>query len=275
MRLVSTPAKPLIPKLLSSDEIVSLSFRLYRHYLPTYTRLLKNEKCKGKASSVLTRLLFCDLQGNQQETTEVALEHVMSRISLWKTVTQKLARETFVHTFVVVFLVSSLGGLFALLFYALLEFVIGSDLDSFLDRSFSLYFMVVYTLGSSIASSRFYLLNPVMLLELDLEKADAVMLRVRQLMVGSNRRVFLTVWLAMMAIWPLWLPLFGCLALALILMSMEQIPVIYKIIAWGLAVLVGIPVGRVTAPLHCILKTVLYYDLCSRREGIDLQLVSR
>lgn len=275
MRLVSTPAKPLIPKLLSSDEIVSLSFRLYRHYLPTYTRLLKNEKCKGKASSVLTRLLFCDLQGNQQETTEVALEHVMSRISLWKTITQKLARETFVHTFVVVFLVSSLGGLFALLFYALLEFVIGSDLDSFLDRSFSLYFMVVYTLGSSIASSRFYLLNPVMLLELDLEKADAVMLRVRQLMVGSNRRVFLTVWLAMMAIWPLWLPLFGCLALALILMSMEQIPVIYKIIAWGLAVLVGIPVGRVTAPLHCILKTVLYYDLRSRREGIDLQLVSR
>lgn len=273
MRGASTVGTPLIPAFLRVGEIVSLSFRLYRHYLATYARLAKQHK--GKASCLFIRLIFCELQG-KSETVETLLEQDVSRTKLYELTYWQIWKKLIKQSFVVAIPVLSVGAILLLIVSELLKLWFGysQDLEPLLEFVYPLG-VIVGVFGSFIASCRFYLATPIIFLELDLNNAEAVLNRVASLTRRSARRIFATSLLAMLTIWPLSVPYFSCLTLWLFLMATDQDTILYKVVSWIVVLLLGSLWGRLVTPLHLILKTVLYYDLRSRQEGIDLQLVSR
>lgn len=272
---MSNPATPMIPTFLSVGEIVSLSFRLYRHYFSTYTNLLKQHK--GKTAGLFTRLVFCELRG-KQEPVEVALEQSETRTKLYNLTYQQMVRKLTIQALLVGVPVLVVGGIFLLILSELLVLWLGYDLKPLLEQAYPVFF-VLGGFGLAAASNRFYLVVPAVFLELDLQNVDSVLNRTASLTKRSSRRVFATILLAMLTIWPLSVPYFACTSLFLFLLAADQATalstLLYDIISVVGFFLINILWGRVVAPLHLILKTVLYCDLRAREEGIDLKLASR
>lgn len=271
---MSTPTPTIVPAFLSVGEIVGLSFRLYRHYFSTYSRLLKRHK--GQAASLFARLVFCELQG-QQEPIEAALKQSVARKKLYSLAYQQVYWKLAIKALIIGVPVFVVGSILLLILSELATLLLGYSLAPFLEQAYPIGFPLG-GVGLAVASQRFYLVEPIAFLEHDLQSAESILDRATSLAKHSSKRIFATHLLAMLTIWPLSIPYFALTSLFLFLMAADQDTAIktlvYDVASWIGFFLVSMLWVRIVGPLHSILKIVLYRDVCSRQEGSDLSLVN-
>lgn len=265
-----TPATSLIPNFLTASQVVSLGYRLYRHYARTYFALLKTKRYRKNAAGLFIRWLFAELQ-RQPETPEIGIEAIQSRSPLCKLVAQRLTRGYILRLYLTLAV-----ALLILIFIIqpLLEPVVGTRFWPVTVSMLGVLIVLLSTLSASLwMGVRLYLAGPVIFLECNLQTPEAVLSRVSDLQRCSGQRVWAIVLLVMITVWPLLLPCYSCLFLSVYVLYRGAL--LYAGICLCVSLCLSILSAFLVTPLHLILQTVLYHDLKCRREGMDLQLASR
>jgi hypothetical protein len=282
--MASQPASPIRP--LNVGDVVSAAISLFRTNFGTFIGLnLKSVLwfivpvygwARGlMIQSQIARLGFRELS-RQPETVNQSLQAIEPR--LW----------TFLGIGLLVWLIQAAVGYavsFAMTIVTLPISIIGGA-GGEAAAALSALLLVVVQLAVLAAQlwiqARLYLWNLILAMESDIESTTAIN-RSWELTKGNGVRVLFSLLIAYLVMLPLYaltmvvpvliaLPFLGGLLESDTPSTAAVLGILFAVLVFiALAIVVGI----FTAPFFQTIKSVLYYDLRSRREGIDIQFRDR
>jgi hypothetical protein len=282
--MASQPASPIRP--LNVGDVVSAAISLFRTNFGTFIGLnLKSVLwfivpvygwARGlMIQSQIARLGFRELS-RQPETVNQSLQAIEPR--LW----------TFLGIGLLVWLIQAAVGYavsFAMTIVTLPISIIGGA-GGEAAAALSALLLVVVQLAVLAAQlwiqARLYLWNLILAMESDIESTTAIN-RSWELTKGNGVRVLFSLLIAYLVMLPLYaltmvvpvliaLPFLGGLLESDTPSTAAILGILFAVLVFiALAIVVGI----FTAPFFQTIKSVLYYDLRSRREGIDIQFRDR
>lgn len=276
-----SPQSPMRP--LSVGNVVSSALVLYRSHLKSYMQLSLAASlwslipiygwAKSLAiSALISRLAFCELIA-QPETVNSARDRVNPR--LWD--------------FLVAGILISLmtGGLVVAFYIALIIFGVafGISLSSGQPNSATIIIILLLVIFGLLAffAALSWLVAKVMISEVTIaiENIDGVKAISRSWELTKGFRVFLRIQLIAILAFLITLPLFIVVQIPISIIeqilrrSAQYEPSALFLISFVLGYIAGLIINVLILPFWQSIKAVLYYDLRSRSEGLDLQLRDR
>ncbi|MDF5709935.1 MAG: hypothetical protein PUP90_20270 [Nostoc sp. S4] len=259
---------------LSIGNVVSAGVRLYRSHLATYLNLsaiahlwifvpVYGWAKYAVISGLISRLAFKELV-YQPESVQSARSHVDSR--LWSFF--RVAFQVGISLALIYFGLALVGGMIAGLLGVALGRILGSSRIIVIGTLAVIITVLIVLLGTTWFYSRWVVAEVPLAVEENINGAESIA-RSWELTKASVFRIQAVVLVAFLVTFPI-VFVFNYIP-NLFLLKLEQGSTIYSIvyfISW-IGTLVG---GAFVMPFWQALKAVLYLDLCSRREGLGLQL---